>query len=72
MIITSTALSHFIIATLMPNDVAIGQEIVFIYQLLFTRRFSIIWIWLAGVVCVAKGEFAVSAMIRLASARFKG
>ena len=35
-----------------------------IYQLLFTCRIAILWIWIAGVVVVAKGTFAVPAMIK--------
>ena len=33
-------------------------------QLPFTCRIAILWIWLAGVVVVAKGTFSVLVMVR--------
>ena len=35
-----------------------------IYQLLFTYRIAMLWIWLAGFVAVAKGTFAVPVVIK--------
>ena len=45
---------------------------IFIYQPLFTCRIEILWVWLAGVVFVAKSKFAVPAMIRHVIRRTKG
>ena len=43
-----------------------------IYQLLFTCHVAILWVWLAGIVFVAKGTFAAPAMIRPIIRRRKG